>query len=114
MGFRQVFSQPERRCLGKQKWLKEKNIKLAAKPLGRPSAKAVEPRKSRGKEPDRGQVWSGKKRIRNEPYQGKAQKYQSIVDSLHHPSAEPGQTGRDGTAMAEFFSMGEAGKTVNG
>jgi transposase, IS5 family len=27
---------------GNRKWLKEKNIKLAAKPLGRPSAKAVE------------------------------------------------------------------------
>ncbi|REG91108.1 hypothetical protein C8N25_105222, partial [Algoriphagus antarcticus] len=30
---------------------------------------------------------------------------QPIVDRLHHPSAEPGQTGRDGTGVSGFFSM---------
>lgn len=60
-----------------RKWLKAKGIKLAAKPLGRPSAKAVD------------------------------QKLQLIVDRLHNPSAQPCKIGRGSTAMAEFLSMGE-------
>jgi len=29
------------------------------------------------------------------------------VDRLHHPSAKPGQIGRDCTGVPEFFSMDE-------
>lgn len=75
------------------------------KAIGQGSGK---PRKSRREEPDRREIRSGKERVRHEPYQGKAQRYQSIVDSLHHLSAQPGQIGRGGTPMAGFFSMGDA------
>jgi len=50
--------------------MKGKGIKLAAKPLGRLSAR--EPRKSGRKEPDSGEVWPGKERLRDESDQGKA------------------------------------------
>ncbi len=41
----------------------------------------------------------------DEPDKGKTQGRQPIVDRLHYPSAEPGQTGRDGTGVPWFFSM---------
>lgn len=71
--------------------------------IGTGSGKA---RKSGGEEPNRGEVWSGKERLRNEPNQGKTQRNQSVVDLLHYFSAQPGQIGRGSTVVPRFFSMG--------
>ena len=87
--------------------MKGKGIKLAAKPLGRLSAR--EPRKSGRKEPDSGEVWPGKERLQDESDQGKAQKHQPVVDRLHHPSAQPSQIGR-GSLLCLSFSLWETMK----
>lgn len=73
------------------------------KTIGQGSGK---PRKSRREEPDRREIRSGKERVRYEPDQGKTQKHQSIVDRLHHLSAQPCQIGWGGTPVDGFFSMG--------
>ena len=65
------------------------------------------PRKSGGEEPYRGETWSGKYLIRNEPDQGQTQRHQPVMDRLHHLSAQPGQIGRGSAVVAEFFSVGD-------
>ncbi|KEO75648.1 hypothetical protein EL17_23795 [Anditalea andensis] len=80
--------------------------------MGRASAKAVEKYVSPGeRNPIEGKLGQAKNGYRYEPYQGKAQKHQPVMDHLHYPSAQPGQIGRGSTILPEFFSMEGVGKT---
>jgi hypothetical protein len=91
-----------------RKWLKDKNIQLAAKLLGRPSAKAVAYHVRPGeRNPIEGKFGQPKNAYGMNRIRARLKKHQPIVDRLHHPSAETGQTGRDGTGVSGFFSMEE-------
>src|SRR5690606_39222143 len=87
---------------------KRKRYKTGGQALGKAIGQGSgKPRKPGREEPDRGEVWSGKERLWNEPDKGEAQKHQPVVDRLHHIGAQPGQIGRGGTPVPGFFSMGD-------
>lgn len=92
---------------GKQKMAEGERHKTGGQALRQTIGKGSDkPRKSGGEEPNRGEVWSGKDRIRNEPDQGQAQRHEPVVDCLHHLSVKPGQIGQGSTVVPEFFSTG--------
>ena len=84
--------------------LKEKGIKLLAKPLGRPSA--VQIHVSPGeRNPIEGKVWAGKNRLWLKPHQSETSRNERNVDCLHFSGAKPSQIGGGVALPCLLFDM---------
>jgi transposase, IS5 family len=88
-----------------RKWLKEKGIKISAKPLGRPSAQAVEDHVRPGeRNPIEGKFGQAKKGYGMDCIRARLKQTSQTWIASVNLGVKPGQTDRANTLLPEFFS----------